>query len=84
MIGRCVGACFEIVAAGVRRRTILRLCTQHPSSGIGGGGAWPFKNALKHPDLVKELTALMQSYVDRGRSTPGKPQKNNGVIDIYQ
>lgn len=38
----------------------------------------------QHPDVVKELTALMQSYVDRGRSTPGKPQKNHGVIDIYQ
>ena len=30
-----------------------------------------------HPEIVKELTALMQRYVDRGRSTPGKEQKND-------
>ncbi|MES2276942.1 MAG: arylsulfatase [Bacteroidota bacterium] len=37
----------------------------------------------KHPDVVKRLTALMQQYVDNGRSTPGKVQKNDGDIDIW-
>ena len=32
----------------------------------------------KYPEKVKELTALLQSYVDRGRSTPGKIQQNDG------
>ncbi|MFC1763457.1 arylsulfatase [Planctomycetota bacterium] len=36
----------------------------------------------KHPDVVKRLTALLQDYVDRGRSTPGTPQKNNGQVNI--
>jgi len=38
--------------------------------------------ALKHPEKVKELTALLQSYVDNGRSTPGEKQQNVGQIDI--
>jgi arylsulfatase A-like enzyme len=33
-----------------------------------------------HPDVVAKLTALLQSYVDKGRSTPGKPQKNTGQV----
>jgi len=36
----------------------------------------------EHPDVVAELTKLLQSYVDAGRSTPGKPQKNDREIDI--
>ena len=36
----------------------------------------------KHPDVVKRLTAMLQDYVDRGRSTPGIPQKNNGAVKI--
>jgi len=32
----------------------------------------------KYPEKVKELTDLLQSYVDRGRSTPGKRQTNEG------
>jgi arylsulfatase A-like enzyme len=32
----------------------------------------------KHPEVVEELTQLMESYVARGRSTPGAPQSNNG------
>lgn len=31
-----------------------------------------------HKEIVKELTALMISYVRNGRSTPGIPQKNEG------
>lgn len=38
----------------------------------------------EHPEVVKELTALLQSYADKGRSTPGKPQENNGAVDIFK
>ena len=39
--------------------------------------------ALEKPEVVKELTALMQKYVEDGRSTPGPKQKNDGKkIDI--
>jgi arylsulfatase A-like enzyme len=30
------------------------------------------------PQLVEELTALLKKYIQEGRSTPGKPQKNDG------
>lgn len=32
----------------------------------------------EHPGVVKELAALMKSYILNGRSTPGEPQKNEG------
>jgi arylsulfatase A-like enzyme len=38
----------------------------------------------KHPVVVKQLTALLQDYIDRGRSTPGAPQENNGAVKIYR
>jgi arylsulfatase A-like enzyme len=38
----------------------------------------------KYPEKVKELTALLQSYVDRGRSTPGKKQTNEGQTPIIK
>ena len=31
-----------------------------------------------HPDVVKRLGALMKSYVETGRSTPGAAQQNAG------
>ncbi|WPR73169.1 arylsulfatase [Flavobacterium sp. NG2] len=37
----------------------------------------------KYPEKVKELTKLLQSYVDAGRSTPGKSQQNDRDINIY-
>ena len=37
-----------------------------------------------HPQIVKELTALLESYVAKGRSTPGPKQKNDGTIDIWK
>ena len=37
----------------------------------------------QHPKVVKRMTALLQSYVDRGRSTPGPKQQNTGAIDIW-
>jgi arylsulfatase A-like enzyme len=30
------------------------------------------------PQQVEELTALLKKYIQEGRSTPGKPQKNDG------
>lgn len=36
----------------------------------------------QHPEVVRELTELLQSYVDRGRSTPGARQANNGPVEI--
>lgn len=36
----------------------------------------------KYPKKVKELTDLLQSYVDRGRSTYGKKQANDGQTPI--
>ena len=38
----------------------------------------------KFPKKVKELTDLLQSYVDRGRSTPGKKQLNEGQTPIIK
>ena len=34
-----------------------------------------------NPAVVKRLTAMLQSIIDRGRSTPGKSQKNDIPID---
>lgn len=39
--------------------------------------------ASKHPEIVANLSALVQKYIDTGRSTPGAPQKNNGEIFLY-
>ncbi len=38
----------------------------------------------KYPEKVKELTDLLQSYVDKGRSTPGAKQKNTGKTPIMK
>jgi arylsulfatase A len=37
----------------------------------------------EYPDVVNRLTNLLESYVEKGRSTPGKPQKNEGDVDIW-
>ncbi|MDO6736294.1 arylsulfatase [Wenyingzhuangia sp. 2_MG-2023] len=37
----------------------------------------------KYPEKVEELTQLLQSYVDKGRSTPGKLQQNDREVNIY-
>ena len=34
-------------------------------------------------EKVAELTALLQSYADNGRSTPGEKQENDGAVDIW-
>lgn len=33
---------------------------------------------VQYPEVVAELKALMNKYVEEGRSTPGVPQKNDG------
>ncbi len=37
----------------------------------------------EHPERVKQLTKLAQSYIDKGRSTPGKAQANDGTTMLY-
>ena len=31
----------------------------------------------RHPELAKELTAILRGYIENGRSTPGAPQRNH-------
>ena len=38
----------------------------------------------KHPEVVQRLTALLQKYVDDGRSTPGPPRSNEGETSIQR
>lgn len=38
----------------------------------------------EHPEVVQQLTALLETYVAQGRSTPGAPQENNALIDIWK
>lgn len=37
-----------------------------------------------HPEIVRQLTQLMQSYLKNGRSTPGLPLKNAVPVDIWK
>lgn len=37
-----------------------------------------------HPEIVAKLTKLLEKYVAEGRSTPGKPQTNNGDVEIHK
>ena len=38
----------------------------------------------ENPDVVKQLTDLLERYVAQGRSTPGAPQKNAVAVDIWK
>jgi hypothetical protein len=38
----------------------------------------------KHPSLVSEMTTLMQSQIDNGRSTPGLRQQNALSIKLLK
>lgn len=38
--------------------------------------------AAAQPEVVARLTTLMRRYIDTGRSTPGKPQKNDVVVSL--
>jgi arylsulfatase A len=40
--------------------------------------------AAEHPEIVKELTTLLEKYVATGRSTPGAPQKNDAKINLHK
>jgi len=37
----------------------------------------------RHPDVVHRMISLLESYVERGRSTPGAPQQNDGDPNIW-
>jgi arylsulfatase A len=37
-----------------------------------------------HPEIVKSMTALLEKYVQDGRSTPGAPQQNDGAVNIWK
>jgi len=37
-----------------------------------------------HPEIVANLTKLMEKYIADGRSTPGAPQKNDAKIELYK
>ena len=36
----------------------------------------------EHPEVVDQLTDLMEQYIKKGRSTPGTPQQNYGEIEF--
>jgi arylsulfatase A len=38
----------------------------------------------EHPEIVAQLTQLMERYAAEGRSTPGAAQPNNGEVDIWK
>ncbi|MEN8193378.1 MAG: sulfatase-like hydrolase/transferase [Bacteroidota bacterium] len=38
----------------------------------------------QYPEVVHQLTNLLEDYVAKGRSTPGKAQKNDTEIDIWK
>ena len=37
-----------------------------------------------HPEVVKHLTKLMKTYLKTGRSTSGRPLKNDVPVDIWK
>ena len=37
-----------------------------------------------HPDIVAKLTALLEMYVNEGRSTPGSRQTNDVPINLVK
>jgi arylsulfatase A-like enzyme len=38
----------------------------------------------EHPETVKRLTRLLEQHLATGRSTPGRPQKNDVPVDIWK
>jgi arylsulfatase A-like enzyme len=40
--------------------------------------------ADKHPEVVARLTKQMEKFIDEGRSTPGKPQKNTTPVPLWK
>ncbi len=39
--------------------------------------------AAKHPEVVAQLSRLLEKYAADGRSTPGKPQPNTRPVEIF-
>ncbi len=37
----------------------------------------------QHPEIVNQLTALLEKYIEGGRSTPGSHQKNEGKTRLW-
>lgn len=37
----------------------------------------------EHPEIVAKLTALLEQYATNGRSTPGAPQANATMVDVF-
>ena len=35
----------------------------------------------EHPEIVRELKALLEQYKRDGRSTPGEPQRNDAPLE---
>src|SRR5271170_5244997 len=40
--------------------------------------------AADNPEVVKELTTLLERYVEEGRSTPGPKETNDAPIDLHK
>jgi arylsulfatase A len=40
--------------------------------------------AAEHPEIVRELSRLLEACVARGRSTPGEPQQNDAAVDLWK
>jgi arylsulfatase A len=38
----------------------------------------------EHPEATARLTALLERCVADGRSTPGTPQQNDAMVDIWR
>ncbi len=38
----------------------------------------------RHPEIVRRLSKLLETYVAQGRSTPGAAQKNDVPVDIWK
>jgi hypothetical protein len=43
-----------------------------------------YNNLFKqHPEVAQQLLDRLKNDIDRGRSTPGTPQKNDGKVPLY-
>lgn len=36
----------------------------------------------RHPEIVERLTRRLHTFIENGRSTPGKPQKNAAPVKV--
>jgi arylsulfatase A len=49
---------------------------------LSNGPAEEKNVADTHPDMVRQLSTLMQQYIDEGRSTPGEKELNDREISL--